>query len=204
LDSNSWGKELDRLLRTKARPISYRNSSASSRRISGQHGSPRKFYGYRTILLYFQLNPNYNIDTNDLYYILNLFTRYTDTGKAKIRRFLPLYFNNEEYKLMYPDKLVNNETMIVKNRIKNFDEYAKDYYQYSKILKELYPDYTVYAKKRFPSENDLCVFFYEKGTLKVKEDIKEEIEKYRENTIWISLEDEEIINISEEIPQIVE
>ena len=195
------GKELDRLLRTKARPISYRNSSASSRRMKGQYGSSKKFYGFRTILLYFQLNPNYNIDTNDLYYILNLFTKYTDTGKTNTRRFLPLYFNNDEYKLMYPDKLVNNETTIVKNRIKYFDEYADDYYQYSKILKELYPDYTAYAKKRFPSENDLCVFFYENDTLMVKEDIKEEIKKYRKNVIWISLEDEEIINISEEIPR---
>lgn len=195
-----WFDDFDRLLSLKEVPIYYRNSSASNRRIRGQYGSSRKFYGFRTIILYFQLNPDYSIEENMLYQILYHLENYTKPGKSDMRRFLPVFFNDENEKLITPGKMSNNAKSVVSDVKEYMNKFTESNYQYSKEIKELTPPYSIYAKEAFPISKDLCIFFYEKDSLFVDKKIKAEIERMRNNSIWFSFKGDEVVTVSDKIP----
>jgi hypothetical protein len=196
----SWREDLYHLVKNKKNKISYRNSSAASRRIRGQYGSDRNFYGYRTILLYFQMNPNYSITTVNFDLILDTFKKFTDPGKTDMRRFLPIYFNDPEGSLVPSKKLANNNFSVIEKFKEYSSKNAENFFQYSQKLTEVNPSIYIYAKKEFPDRKDLCVFFFEENTLSVSEEVKKELEWMRNNAVWISFKNDEIINISDQLP----
>lgn len=196
----SWRKNLYYLVNNKKNKISYRNSSAASRRIRGQYGSDRSFFGYRTILLYFQMNPNYSIEGITFNLILDTFKKFTDPGKTDMRRFLPIYFNNTEGNLVPSKKLANNNFSVIEKFKEYSSKNAEKYFQYSQKLTELNPNLFIYAKKEFPDRNDLCVFFFEENNLSVSEEVKKELKWMRNNAVWISFKNTEIKNISDQLP----
>lgn len=193
--------EFGDLLNQKKNSIYYRNSSAANRRIQGQYGTDRKFHGFRTIILYFQLNPDYLLKEDILYRILYYLEDYTDPGKTNVRKFLPLFFNNSDKELIFPGQMSNNANSVVNDFNEYMEEYTDNNKQYSKELNKLTAPYNIYAKKRFPSKNDLCVFFYEKNSLTVANQVKKELKRMRNNAIWFKLKGENIISVDDRIPE---
>ena len=196
-----WKDDLYHLLNNKKRAIHYRNSSSASRRVQGQYGSDRKFYGYRTIILYFQLSPNYTIDRNKFNIIFNLFSNFTDTGKSGVSRFLPVYFNDENGDLIAKHSLVNNIHFIMEKRDEFFSENAKANHKYSQKINYLSPPVYMPGEKEFPSHKDLCVFIYEENTLTATDKVIKELDWMSNNSIWISIKNDKINSISDEIPK---
>lgn len=197
----SWKDDLYHLLNNKKRAINYRSSSSASRRIQGQYGSDRKFYGYRTIILYFQLNSNYTIDRNKFNIIFNLFSNFTDTGKSGVNRFLPVYFNDENGDLITKHSLVNNVHFIMEKRDEFFSEKAKTNYKYSQKINYLNLQVYIPGEREFPSKKDLCVFVYEENTLTASDKVIKELDWLGNNSIWISLKGDKITSISDKIPE---
>lgn len=195
----SWRKDLYHLLNNKKNKISYRNSSAANRRISGQYGSDRNFYGYRTILLYFQMNPNYFIEGTTFNLILDTFKEFTDPGKTDMRRFLAIYFNNKENQPVAEKSLANNNFSVIEKYREYTDQNTEKFHKYSQMITELNPKIYIYAKKEFPSKKDLCVFFFEKDTLSVSDKVEKELDWMQNNAVWISFKKDQIINISDQL-----
>jgi len=192
--------ELKNLLNRKKRAIPYRNSSAPNRRIKGQYGSDRKYFGFRTVILYFQLNPNYTFDDNIFYKILYYLEDYTDPGKTDVRRFLPLFFYNSDKEFIFSGQMSNNANSVVNDFKEYMDEYGESNQEYSKELNKIFSPYSIYAKKAFPSDRDLCVFFYEENSLTVDSEVKKELNRMRNNAIWFKFEGENVISVDDKIP----
>lgn len=197
MEVDNWFDKFIELVGEKEQPIYYRHSSAPSRRISGQYGSSRKFYGFRSVLLYFQLSPEYTIKNKDLAFIFNYLEDYTHPRKTGVRRFMTLFLNDSEYKLLHPGEMSNNISLSIKDVKEYFDKYAKTHYQYSKKLTQLFPPLYFHGRENFPSDKDLCLMFQDKDGIKIDKEIKPHYDVIQNNWIWITLDKDKIISVND-------
>lgn len=188
-------KEFRKIVSENANLITYQNKSVPNRRIQGQYGSDRKFSGYRSVLLYFQLNNKLEIHNTDIVYLLNYLERFLYPGKLGIKKYMVLFFNDNNNKLIFPGEMANNIRYVLNQQQKYFERYSNSYKKYSNTLEQISPKFNLTGKKEFPSEDDLCIFIYEKDNLKVTSAIEKEIKKLRLNCIWISMQKDKIVSI---------
>jgi hypothetical protein len=137
-----------------------------------------------------------HLDVNN---ILALIERYTDPGKTGMRRFLPIFFNDENGNLISPENDANNAFYIIKLIEKNYGKYSESNFKYSRKISQLKANFYIIGEEDFPSSKDICIFFYEKDTIEISKDVKKKLQWMDNNAVYIEFKDNEIIDISDDL-----
>ena len=157
------------------------------------------FYGFRSVIMYFQLSTQFRVEVYKILSILEFLDELTHFDVGAYDRFGLLFLNDENYKLIPFERMLHT-IQGVKDVITYYYYYKKydqKYEQYSGRFTELFSDKVEWEiTLKPPILEDLCLVFHKYGeNIDMDEDVQEHYEKIKQSWIWLGLEGSEIKSI---------